>query len=217
MKKSKQQVVKSTFAVIVFCAAAAVSACETAPPSTTLPQLTYENVTPLELTVGSVEIVNDYRPNPQANHVDHLFPTQPVVAMENMLKNRLKPVGTTSAGQMFGGERDKLVVTIKDASVIGQETDRRKGVQGVFYQEAEQRLVASAVVRMDLVPAIGSPNNEAFLEVKVDRTGYVQEGLSPVERDRIYLRLTETLIDDLKVAIDGMLASRMSNVVIWKY
>jgi hypothetical protein len=179
-----------------------LSGCVYAPPASELPELSYANIQPLSLDVGSIEIVNQVFLG--VNNAQPFMAQSPSAALTSMLQNRLKAVGQN---------RDRLLVTIEEAAITQKFLPKEEGFRDIFFNDPDTGLVGVMKVRVDLKPAIQSQHQGAFVQVSANRSGTILESATAADRERVYLELTENLIRDIQTGLDESLAARMPSIL----
>ena len=124
-----------------------LTACADGPPVSTPPDMTFDNLKPVEINAAKIEVIDSYKPPLQDPNVEHTFLTPPYVAAEKLLKKQLVATGTENT----------LRVIIDDASVIRAGTaDHQRASRATFVQEPAERLKAKVLVRFELVDPQGA-------------------------------------------------------------
>lgn len=176
--------------ILIACAlalSAPLAACQTAPPATQAPQLTYAHLDGLSLNVAAIDVVSPYKPTYAKPHVEHLFPTPPADAVRRWASERLQASGTIGVG----------VLTIRDASVEESELPRDESLEALFTHEQTLRYSAVLDVRLDL----SAPQGEGFVEARATRSITLSENATLNDREQAWLKMTEELIRDLSAAL----------------
>lgn len=166
-----------------------LSACETAPPSATFPELTFRHMKPIRLAVGSVETYNEFRMPFAAPNVEHKMPVAPGPAAERWGQDVLQAAGGT----------DKLVMVITDASVTETPLKRKKGLEGAFTTDQTERYEARIAVRLEVRTA--ENKRRAVAEAFATRSTTIPEDASLADRETLWYALTEQLMNDFNTAV----------------
>lgn len=167
--------------------ALALGACASAPPTTALPQLTFEQMQPISLNVARVEIIDAYRVPVSQDHVEHLLPVSPAETARKLVEKTLVPAG---AGNV-------LRVIIDDASARVQKLPVRDDFWGNFTREPSEKYHAHVALRFELADERAPDIVLGHASVIADRTKTVLEHVSPADRDRAYFALAEDLAGDI--------------------
>lgn len=175
---------------LLLLAGLGVTACSTPPQRHPFADLTYSHLPPIRLDVAAVDVVSDYKPPLRAPNVEHLFPVRPADAAMRWAKDRLVPVGTAGVARF----------TVLEASAVAVPLDRTTGLQGLFTEDQSERYDAVVAVRLDLQNARGLRSGTVTARAKRSRT--VAEDATLNEREEIWYRLTEALMNDLNAELE---------------
>lgn len=183
------------FRNVLLSAAVAVflSSCQTAPPSTVTPELSFEGLPKVNLNVARIDVVNDYRPPMQAPNVDHLFRQSPALVAGKMIDQQL----------VANGSYNTLRITIEDASVIKRDLPVTQGIEGAFHNEEAEEYKARVALRFELVPD-NPGEGSGHASVVSERTKTLLEDASPADRDMAYFNMNEQIMRDLKEGFNGV-------------
>ncbi|UUX51941.1 hypothetical protein NUH88_09595 [Nisaea acidiphila] len=176
-----------------------LSACETAPPATTFPELTFRHKQPIRLAVGSIEIYNEFRMPFAPPNVEHKMPVAPGPAAERWGQDVL---------QAAGGP-DKLVMVITDASVTETPLKRKKGLEGAFTNEQTERYDGRIAVRLEIRTALNK--RRAVAEAFATRSTTIPEDASLNDRETLWYGLTEKLLDDFDTAVRPQVSAHLGD------
>lgn len=181
-----------------------LTGCTTSPPSSAQKaQLTYDYMTPLNVDVVEVQVVDSYRPPFREPNVDHLFPNQPRNALKDMFRNRLQPAGSENT----------MRVIIEDASVVEEPVGKIvSGVQGLFTRESDLRYRATVRINVEIL----SPDGIRLggIPLRGERTHEALEGLTVNQREKLWLDMTEKLVQDINRAMTETLRTQMSDFLV---
>ena len=167
-----------------------LAACETTPPPSTFPELSYGHLAPLRLDVKSLEVVSEYAAPLAPPHVEHEFPWPPADVLARWARDRLQPVG----------ERDTARFIIHDARVTETALVKETGFKAVFTRQQSERY--DAVVEATLeIRAPGTPAR-GHAAARVTHSTTVSENTSVNERKRIWFRMTEALMADFNTEME---------------
>ena len=175
-------------------AALLLAACETPPRQNDFPELTYQHLPPLKFDVAGVEIEQAYQSPGEPPHVEHLFAMKPADAAANWARDRIQPVG--SRGRM------RFIVT--DASVVEVPLSIEEGFQGALVLEQSERYEARLAIEAQVIDASGRLDGKAT--AKAERTITVAEDITLRERERIWFKLTENVMNDLGAQLEVTLS-----------
>ena len=157
--------------------------CETAPPRHESTPPSFAALAPLVFDLGRIEIVE--RPAaPHPDDVEHLFPTPPAVAIGLWVTDRLRASGTIGT----------LRVTVEEASARSTPLATNTDLKGLFTEEQAERLDLRLRVTIEAIDANGQVNGSASADASRSRT--LPEGITLVERERIYDETVRALLHD---------------------
>ena len=190
MKRRSASVVRLTKGSVLGIALLVLAACQAPALPPPLPELTYGHLEPINLDVGRIEIVEQYVPPLKAPNVEHTFPTPPATAMRQWAKDRLRAVGEIRTARLV----------IKNASAIETKLEITGGLRGAFTKDQSERYD----VTLDVVLEVRGEDGVAvaFANAVVTRSKTVTEGLSLSERERVFHRMTESLMDEVNSELE---------------
>ena len=87
----------------------------------------YSQMSKITFSTNLVEIQNAYQPQYSEPYLDHLATESPAYRLSEWIKNNIKGFGV----------KNKLVVLIKDASIISSEIDPNSKIAGVIKKPKE--------------------------------------------------------------------------------
>jgi len=164
----------------------ALSGCQNTVQVQKLPELTFSHLTPIHLTISSIDVAEDYKSPMSAPNVEHTFPTPPMVALNNWAASRLKASGPSS--------KDRAVLVITDASVIETSLKRDTSLKGTFTKQQTEKYTLTISAHLDIIGQNGS--RKASATTTTSRSTTVGEDLSINEREKLLHGTTEALIND---------------------
>ena len=175
---------RAGLATVALLAVAVIAVgCETAPPRHESTPPSFAALPPLVFDLGRIEIVE--RPAaPHPDDVEHLFPTPPAVAIGLWVTDRLRASGTIGA----------LRVTVEEASARSTPLATNTDLKGLFTEEQAERLDLRLRVTIEAIDASGQVNGSASADASRSRT--LPEGITLVERERIYDETVRALLHD---------------------
>jgi hypothetical protein len=187
----------SLFAVFLFTSV--LAACETPLPAQKIPDITFQNLTPIKLAVAKVEVSSTYRSPLSPPNVEYLFPTPPETALRTWAADRLRAEG--------GADVAKFIIS--NASVIDTKLKTRKGIVGAFFIEQSERY--DAAVEADILILDGNGKQKAFATARASRSTTVAENVSLGERQRIQFKLIEALMKDFNIEMEKNVRRYLAN------
>lgn len=178
--------------VIVF-----IGACSAAPPpTTTVPDLTFENVKPISLDVSSIDITQSYQPSMAPPYVEHLFKTNPTEAVRALINKRVIAAGGDSL----------LKVVIEDASVMNEKFQIKQGFWHMFSNEPAERFKARVALRFELSRASAPDIVVAYSDIAADRSKSLFADSSPADRETAFFLMIEELMLDISRSLPATLS-----------
>lgn len=180
--------------ILAIWAILVVSACASAPSETILPDLTFDNVQPIFIPAGQVEVVEKYK-SPMADpYVEHLFKTSPAESLKTLFNKQL----TAQGGENI------LRVTIEDASIVSEKLPVTEGWRDMFQRDASEKLKAQVVLKFELIDPAHPEDAVGYADLAADRTKFVLEDASLAERDLIYFHLIEDVMKDVSSGMESI-------------
>ena len=188
--------------VLAFASVAAVAACASNPPVQKLPPISFANEMPINLDVGQLEIVSEYKSPGRLPNFEQLMPVSPEAAAITWAKQRLHPMGRTGYAR----------VVIKNAAVIQTPLKTDKGFTGLFKEEQAQRYDASLEIDVQILDERHLPL--ADVTARATRSRTTAEGITLDERDRELYEMSEDLIKDIDGQMNGLIHSYLGRWVM---
>ncbi len=176
------------FFVLLLLPAFALGACETPVQVQSLPELSYSHLGPLKLNVGKIEIISQYRSPLRHPNVDHLFPTPPLKAVRQWATDRLRAVGSSGVAK----------VVIRNAAAIETALAEKKGLKAAFTKQQAFRYDLTLEATVEIHARQGGGDASA----KATRFTTLGEDSSVNERNKAWLKLTETLMRDFNAEME---------------
>jgi hypothetical protein len=178
-----------------------VAGCAPTPQRPTFPDIRFTERPAMRVDAMSVDVIREFRASLQPPFVDHLFPVTPERALENWARDRLQPSGTTR----------RLQARITDASVRETELPRTPGIRGTFTTDQAQRYDAQVAMTVDLLDDNGNP--QRTVSAKAARSQTVPEGISPVDRDRVWYDLTRAVMTEFDQEMERQIRTNFGYLV----
>lgn len=176
------------FFVLLLLPAFVLAGCETPVQVQSLPELSYAHLAPLKLNVGKIEIISQYRPPLKNPNVDHLFPTPPLKAIRQWATDRLRAVGSSGVAK----------VVIRNAAAIETALAQQKGLKATFTKQQAFRYDLTLEATVEIHTRQGGGDASA----KATRFTTLGEDASVNERNKVWLKLTETLMRDFNAEME---------------
>jgi len=186
----------------VVSAAALAPACTVPPPQDKWPEITYQHLPPIRFDVSEVVVERAYTPPMGKPNVDHLMPDPPVVLATRWAQDRL----------VAAGGANRLVFRIVDASVIETELHSDSSVGDMFTVSQSERYDAHLAVQVALVEDGGF--TRSLVKAEAERSVTVPEDASLHERESIWFKLGETVMNDLGDELEKSLHQYMAGYIV---
>tara|TARA_B100001123_G_scaffold350447_1_gene400912 strand:- start:407 stop:994 length:588 start_codon:yes stop_codon:yes gene_type:complete len=178
-----------------------LTACVTAGPQPSYPEITFSHLPPIELKVAEIVYEPRYQPPIAAPNIGHEFPTPPAKAVERWISDRLKAVGTVGQAKIVirraTGTETKLKVT--------------KGLTGAFITEQAWRYDAHVEVAIEAVDPNRKITAQASAAAQQSRT--MPEDASLSEREDIWFALTETVMRKFNTAFEAQIRKDLAKLI----
>jgi hypothetical protein len=165
-----------------------LAACTSAPPSTVVPDLSFDNIAPVTVAADTVQVVDNYRSAMKLPNVEYLFKQPPEEAAHRMLSEKLV------AG---GGTGRVLRVYIDDGSVTARMLTPDDGILSVFQSAPGIRYHARVALRFELADKAAPDIVLGHVSVVADRDLTLDHGTTPSERDMAFFGMDEKLMKDV--------------------
>ncbi|MGB0681114.1 MAG: hypothetical protein ACPGOV_00305 [Magnetovibrionaceae bacterium] len=189
-------------AVIVLPIVALLGACETSPPVATQPSLSFAHLGTIPLNVARIETTNRYAPPLAAPNVEHLFQTEPAVALQTWARERLKPVGSSGVARFV----------VMDASVVEERLKTTEGLKGAFTVDQSERYLAKAEAVLEILDDAG--NSLRFASASASQSSTIAEDATLNERETLWFDLTEGLVANFDKTLVGQMQRHLGEFMI---
>ena len=190
-----QNVVRLVLTVALTVAAAG---CETTPPLRSFPELSYTHLPPIRFDAVRVDVVQQYRSTNQPPHVEHEFPVRPAEVAARWANDRLQA----------NGVRNIVRATIVDGAVVEVPLQRSAGVTGVFTTDQSERYDGALEVRIEVLGPDG--RQLAMVSSRATRSRSVPENITLAEREKVWFRITESMMNDLNLSLEQQIRQHLS-------
>ncbi|MBG76415.1 MAG: hypothetical protein CMI98_00865 [Pelagibacteraceae bacterium] len=152
----------------------------------------YSEFKKLTFLSNSIEIKNEYKISLEDSFVDHTMETSPSERLINWVKNNI--IG-------FGVE-NKLIIEIKDASIIETNVESAEKIAGIIKKSQELKFELSYFAIFSLYD--DSDNLLAFTEIQSKRTVTSNTLISLYEKEKILEQLVYKGLEDFTLKADQM-------------
>lgn len=173
---------------------AVLAACSFDDPQNRFADITYAHKPEIGLDVGEVRIEQDYLVPGKAPNVEHRFPVKPNDAAVRWAQDRLEAEG------------DRLVFRyiVREASAVETALATESGVTGLLTTDQSERYEAHIVIDMEV---LDGRQVEGTARAEARRSVTVPEDISLREREAIWYKLTEDVMNDLDSQLEETIRS----------
>ena len=184
--------VRKCLALLLLVALCGLSACNTPPTREPFPKLTYGHLPPYRLTVGRIDVVDEYHPSLVPPNVEQNFPVSPAATAEQWGHDRLQAVG--------GTRRAVYTVLRADAVETHLAGDKGSGLFGDFTIPQTERYDLNITVRLQIIDSTGRVT--ATVDAAATRSRTVAADATLNDRERVWFDMTEQAMHDLNATLD---------------
>jgi hypothetical protein len=177
------------------------SACQ---PTAQMPNLappSFAQMTPINLDVANIEVIDEYTPPMKAPNVEQFFAVTPEEAVHLWVRDRLRAVGSART----------LQVIVKDASVVEKSLPRTQGVKGAFTNDQAQQYDARLEVEMRIYS--DRAISDASINVVATRTRTIAENASVAEREKLFHDMLNELMASLNAELEKNIYQYFGNYI----
>lgn len=191
---------KTVLACVALLSLGVLNACAT-PPAPQFPELTFTHLPEITLGVARIEIIDNFSPPADANHIENRMPVSLEGTLRNWARDRLRANGVSGVAKFI----------IQNASVTETELARSKGLKGVFTNEQSQRfdIGVNVEVRLEGVPRV----TQAFADAIVTRSQTVPEDATINVREEALFALTEQVMKDFDPQMSASIRKHLADFV----
>jgi len=178
------------FRIAALAAGLTLAACSSSPPPPPVnyPPLNYSYLPPITLKVATVNVQNDYVPDPGAATLIGEDPEPPATALLGVATQRLVANGTPGTATF----------TIENASI----------------EEANGNLTGTLTARLDVISADGRRNG--FTEASVSHTETAPDpDAAPADVQAALYGMTKQLMDEMNVQMQYQIQRNLSDWVVY--
>jgi hypothetical protein len=126
----------------------------------------------------------------RAPNVEHEMPVKIDASVERWVRERLVAAGNSSA---------YAVVTLKDASVIESDLEKKKGLSGFFSNDQSEQYDFKVMVEVQVVSINGA---RAFAAATAQQSKTMPEDRTLFERDQMFFNKTEELMRNFNTEME---------------
>lgn len=177
---------------------AALTACETTLPPRTFPDLRYNHLAPIRLDAVRVDVIQLYKSTGAKPYVEHEFPAKPASVAAQWATDRLQAAGVNNI----------VRVSITNGAVVEVPLKRTDGVKGVFTTDQSERYDGTLEIKIEIVGPSGQQLASVSTQAKRSRT--VPENITLANREKIWFRMTESMMNDLNLSLERQIRKHFS-------
>jgi hypothetical protein len=186
--------------IVVMLAGLAITACRSTVVPPGFQPISFADKPPINLDVGRIDVVRMYVPPGRPPNVEHLFPVDLSLQAERWARDRLRPVGV-------GGQAR---VIVKQASVVEVPLQRTTGVRGALTTDQSERYDATMEIEVEVVHADG---RRGVVSSRTNQSRSVSESVSVQQRETVWYELTEKMIRELDVSLEGQMRDHLRSLI----
>jgi len=175
-----------------------LTACSQVPPSQKMADITFEHLSPYQLSVDSVEVESRFSTPLTAPHAEHKVPQSPEQVLRAWARDRL----TASGGVGFAR------FVILDATVTEHALDTDGSLKAVFTNEQALRYEAAAEGVLEIRSATGSYLGNA--SARVTRAITIPEKATLNEREKAMFDLVDRLMQNFNTEMDASIRGHLN-------
>lgn len=164
--------------------------------------ITFKHLTPINLDVAQIRYEPRYQPSIAPPHVGHDFPTPPVTAMENWIRDRLRAVGKSG----------EVRVTIREASATENKLKTEGGVKGAF--KTDQAWRYDVAVEMTVKAVEPNRRLKADARARATHKRTVPEDINLNEREAVWFQIMEQTMKTFDRTLDAQIRKNLSAFVL---
>lgn len=161
--------------------------------------MSFTRYQPIALDVANIEFADEYKAPMREPNVDHLVPITPTEAVHIWVKDRIRAVGL----------KNSLQVIIKDASIIGTDLPKTRGLKGFFTDDQDRRYDARLVVELRIYG--DSAMSEASVTITANQSNTLNEGATLFERKAFFQRMVGTLMESTNAELERQIFTYFKN------
>ncbi|MEE2654548.1 MAG: hypothetical protein VX434_02230 [Pseudomonadota bacterium] len=178
---------------VVLLLPAFLLACEAIEKTKIFPELRYTHLPVISLAVSKIDVKTKYQSAFKKPNVETEFPILPATVVSNWFKDRLSAVGGSAV----------IRATVTDASVIEVPLKRSGGIRGVFTKDQSERYDAVLSAKIEIFDSEGVLRGTVSSKAKRSQT--VSEDVTLAEREIIWFRMLEFMMNDLNRSLESQI------------
>lgn len=164
------------------------------------PEITFDNLPPIQLDVAEIVINNPYQEPLELPHVGEQFPVSPSRAARRWVEDRLRAVGSTG----------QAVVTIVESGAVEQELERTSGVTGLLTKDQAQSYEIAIEMTIEADASTEGGQRKSSATMRVTKKTSVAEDATMNEREATWYKLTQNAMNNFNEAMEKQIGKTMS-------
>ncbi|WP_169567124.1 hypothetical protein [Sneathiella limimaris] len=170
--------------------ALALAGCAETPNEPNYPEITFQHKPTLNLNVGEIRFVSEFKSPLRPPNVEHELPVGIERSVRRWVNDRLKAVGGSGAYAVF---------TLKDASVVETPLEKKSGISGFFTNDQSEKYDFRVAGELQIVTINGG---RALAIAEATQSTTVPEDATLNERDQVFFQKTELLMREFDVQLE---------------
>lgn len=188
--------------VLAFVTALGVSACSTPNQVETYPDVTFEQLSRLNVDAANLDLNVLYEPPLRSPNVEHLAPLSFQTALNTWASRRF--VKDPNSG-------NTIIIRVKEGSITEKALPISTGITGAIKKEQQFEYESVLEVEFRLVGPGGSPIGDVTSRVWQRTT--VTEGISDFEKRLVWLELVEKSVNELDAQLEQRFRQQFTNYI----
>lgn len=160
--------------------------------------ITFMHKAPIKLDVARILYEPRYKASLAPPQVGHDFPTPPVTAMENWIRDRLRATGRSGEAR----------VTLRDASATEHKLNTESGVKGAFKKDQAWRYDVSVEMTVGAVDPNRRLKGEANARASRKRT--VPKDINLNDREAVWFDIMEQTMKTFDRTMEAQIRKNLS-------
>lgn len=188
------------YSILVFSFMAVMLAGCQPPGKPQYPEITFDNLPPIQLDVAKIVINTPYQEPLDLPHVGEQFPVSPSRAARRWVEDRLRAVGSNGTA----------VVTIIESGAVEQELKRTTGVTGLLTKDQAQSYEIAIEMSIEADASTAGAQRKSSASMRVTKKTSVAEDASFNEREATWYKLTKNAMNSFNEAMEKQIGKTMS-------
>lgn len=187
----------------LFLLAGLLTACSTFDDTPSAPKsISFADQPKIQLAVGEIAVVNEYKPAMADPNVDHLASPTPTAALQAWVKDRLAAKGSNQ----FNAR-----VVIRDASITDTKLPITTGWRGWFDNQDANRFTGKMQISIEIVRPDGFV--EAFVSAKAEESRTTKEDASLTDRENAWYDITQSMTKAVNAELEKQIKANFGPIL----